>query len=210
MKAGLSSAALLAGIAISLCGQAHASEGWYGRADIGHSTGGDMFFSTSGGSVTIDMEDGWSQSVGGGYAFSNGVRIEGEISRRANDLEPLVDNLDEGDITATAGTLNVFFDFNRDGRIQPYVGAGLGFANLDLDAYNAANPEVIHDSDSVMSYQLMVGVGIVLSEQLTLDIGYRHFEASDLEFDGTDSGIPTVFSSDYNHQSLSAGLRWSF
>ncbi|MEZ6022915.1 MAG: hypothetical protein R3C16_05770 [Hyphomonadaceae bacterium] len=36
-----------------------------------------------------------------------------------------------------------------------------------------------------MAYQALVGLGIAVSEQLDLDIGYRYFVAPDAEYDGT-------------------------
>lgn len=209
MKSRLTKAALIIGLMTGVAGTAHA-EGWYGRADVGASVGGDMFFSTDGGSVTLDMDENFHVSGAVGKAMGNGLRIEGELSYRANDLVPLADNLDVGDITAFTGMVNAYLDFNREGTIRPYVGAGVGYAKLEIDAVNLANPEFIHDDDSVLTYQLMAGVGFALSGNAVVDIGYRHYEAQDLGFDGTDAGIPTLFNSEYQHQSVTAGIRWSF
>ena len=37
-----------------------------------------------------------------------------------------------GDVQAEAGMANVLFDFRKDKRVSPYVGAGVGVAEIEL------------------------------------------------------------------------------
>ncbi len=111
-------AALMAGGA----GAANATEGWYGRVDLGYSLDGETEVA---GAQTLESDV--SQGLGMGYAFDNGFRFEGEVSHRYNGFE-LQGGGDDGDIHAWTGMLNAYYDFNRDGGIEPYVGVGVGTA----------------------------------------------------------------------------------
>src|SRR5262245_14906942 len=80
LKRTLALAALLA----SSAGVAHATEGWYGRIDAGSSIDGEV----DNGITTFDLEDDWMASLGAGYGFANGFRLEGAVDYRNNDLDP--------------------------------------------------------------------------------------------------------------------------
>jgi OmpA-OmpF porin, OOP family len=204
LKRTLALAALMAGAS----GAAHATEGWYGRADVGYSVGGDLEVDFA--DDAIDLEEDWMGSVGVGHAMHNsGWRLEGELAYRDNGLD--LDAPDGGDVTAWAAMFNAYYDFNKGGRFQPYVGVGVGAARLEANAvYNAGNDE-FDDEDTVAAYQAMAGVAIGLSERLDLDVGYRYFVAPDAEFDGfQDSVVPTTYGADYTHQAVTVGLRYQF
>jgi OOP family OmpA-OmpF porin len=204
LKRTLALAALMAGAA----GGAHATEGWYGRADVGYSVGGDLEVDFA--DDAIDLEEDWMGSLGVGYAMHNsGWRLEGELAYRDNALD--LDAPDGGDVTAWAAMFNAYYDFNKGGRFEPYVGLGVGAASLDANAvYNSGNDQ-FDDEDTVAAYQAMAGVAIGLSERLDLDIGYRYFVAPDAEFDGfQDTVVPTTYGADYTHQAVTVGLRYQF
>jgi outer membrane protein OmpA-like peptidoglycan-associated protein len=195
----------------SAAGGAYATEGWYGRADVGYSTDGSLEF---GGGDDFEFENDWTQHLGLGYALQNGFRIEGELSHRYNDFGE-DDGLVDGNVHAWAAMLNGFYDFNRGGRFEPYLGLGVGAARLNATANNGVD-EFFQDEDTVLAYQAMVGVAIGLTEQLDLDIGYRYFVAPDASFDGTTIqqsptlAVPTTFDADYEHSAITFGLRYQF
>jgi opacity protein-like surface antigen len=111
MKYLLQSATALAALAAAT--PAFATEGWYGRIDLGYSfdangdlSGTDLFdappFSTDPlvnpenffaldrfiPGNNGDLDNDWLQSIGVGYAFLNsGFRLEGEIAHRYNESE---------------------------------------------------------------------------------------------------------------------------
>lgn len=192
----------LAALLLALPSVASAKEGWYGRADIGWSVDGALEIS----GADLDFEDDWSAHLGAGYAFSNGVRVEGELARRENEFESF-----PGEARATSLMINAFYDFNREGRIRPYVGVGVGGANIEADG--GAGPISFDDDDTVFAYQGLVGVAFALTEQLDLDVGYRYFVAPDAGFTGTidiETPEPFSFDGDYEHQAVTVGLRYSF
>ncbi|MDX2237914.1 MAG: OmpA family protein [Hyphomonadaceae bacterium] len=184
---------------------AQATEGWYGRVDGGYSVdatiggqsdyfdeerdsegdgGGDYYRRDD-----IELENDWMAAIGAGHAFANGFRAEGEIAYRTNDADDYGDTT----ITARSAMINAFYDFNRGGRVQPYVGAGAGYAWVEPDGA---------EDDSSFAYQGLIGLAIALSERWSVDAGYRYFWVNDLDFQYVDA--------DYEHQAVTLGLRYQF
>ena len=204
LRRTLALATLMAGAT----GVANATEGWYGRADVGYSTDGSMEFDGFDG---FDLENDWTQHLGLGYAFQNNFRLEGELGHRFNNFGEDA-GLDDGDVRVWSGMLNAFYDFNRGGRIEPYVGAGIGAARVQ--AVMTAHPILyLDDEDTVLAYQAMAGLAIGITERLDLDVGYRYFVANGGEFEGLggeNGDEPFSVDGDYEQQAVTVGLRWQF
>jgi outer membrane protein OmpA-like peptidoglycan-associated protein len=207
----------LAALMTSAAGMANATEGWYARLDVGQSIGGDVDID-AGAPVAaafgqIDLEDDWMASTGLGYPFSNGFRLEGELSYRYNDLRPQPTADLGGNAKVGALMANLYYDFNRGGQWEPYLGVGVGAARVDLLARDGAPIlATIDTEETAVAYQGMAGVAIGMTPQLDLDIGYRYFTAPGLE--GTGSSFFTIttfpYEADYTHQAVTVGLRYQF
>jgi outer membrane protein OmpA-like peptidoglycan-associated protein len=211
LKRTLALAALLTGVG-GLTGVANATEGWYGRADVGVSFDGELEGDIDDGNNTdtigADLDDGWLAGAGIGYAFSSGFRVEAELSYRKNQWDVLDLDPPDGDFTGDTkayGLLaNFFYDFNRGGTIQPFIGVGAGGARVEVgvDGFDSA-------ADTVFAYQGLAGVGFRLSDRATLDVTYRYFAAP--EVDISEAWGPGYTSEvDYVNQAVTVGLRWQF
>ncbi len=197
MKSRITQTVALAALMAGGASAANATEGWYGRADVGYSVGGQV--DAEGTPETIELESNWTQGVGLGYSYDNGFRFEGELSHRFNQLRPEAGVIVDGDVHAWAGMLNGYLDFNRGGAVVPYLGVGVGVARLNG---TANGPVSFNDTDTVPAYQGMIGLALGVSDQLELDVGYRYFVASGAELGTTDV--------DYEHQAVTVGLRYQF
>lgn len=197
--------------------QAQTGGALYGRIDGGYSPAGNTEITVNapiGGDVSL--KDGFVVSGGIGYAFANGLRIEGEVSHRENGLKagPLVDP--GGKIRATSLMANVYYDFGgRESMLNPYLGAGVGAAFSKLKANNsqAFIPLSIDKNATSFAYQLMAGLGIGVSDNIDLDVGYRYFKATSINGHARaqiqiGQGIP--FEADYQQHAATAGLRFRF
>lgn len=204
MKSRITTTVALAAMMAGTAGVANATEGWYGRADVGYSVDGEL---TSDGE-SVGLENDWTQHLGLGYAYDNGFRVEGELGHRFNQLED--DVFESGDVHAWSAMLNLFYDFNRGGAVQPYVGVGAGGVRLNGSAIDTSTATSFDDSDTVLAYQGLVGLGFALTEQLDLDIGYRYFVADGAEFAGQVQTAPETVEGDYEHQAVTVGLRYQF
>ena len=164
--------------------------GWYVRGDLGASTSGEIDSDT-----TKDLDSGWIVGGAGGYAFDNGVRAEGELLYLGNDI----DDASEGE-TSTAGVFaNMAYEFNSQSRIRPFVGAGVGVAQVNFE------DGVVDDDDIGFAYQAKAGVAYDINDRLTAELAYRYLGVNDVEFS---SGATSPIESDYNNQAVTVGLRY--
>jgi len=218
MKRVLQGATALA--AVMVAGPAFATEGWYGKIDAGYGVDGSLEIEDNipalpafGGDVGLD--NNWMEDVGLGYAFQNGLRLEGELAHRFNALASGPRIQDGGDTQAFTAMINGIYDFNRNGTVQPYIGVGFGVGRVDANAADGpAATKVVSaffdDSDTSIAYQGLIGLGFKVSEQLALDIGYRYLAIPNLEFAGRNGAAARTYSTNYDHQAATVGLRWQF
>jgi opacity protein-like surface antigen len=203
-------------LAAMVVSPAHAdmAKGRYGRADIGYSLAGDVDFEAAaviGGEAEI--EDAAMGSIGAAYAFGNGLRAEAELSFRSHDLQPRPAIDQGGSVEALALIFNLYYDFSAGAILHPYLGGGLGTAQVEVEAANTfpLNPALIDDEATVFAYQLMAGVAIQLGSNLGLDLGYRYFSVPSLEGHGAAPPVISFpFDADLTQQALTLGLRWGF
>jgi outer membrane protein OmpA-like peptidoglycan-associated protein len=209
MTSRITKTVALAALMASTAGAAYATEGWYGRVDAGYSIDGDIDFGTA--TTDYDLENDWSEHLGLGYAFDNGFRFEGELAHRYNDFgDDATPALSDGNVHAWSAMLNGYYDFNRGGNVQPYIGVGVGAARLNVSAVGPSFGS-LHDEDTVLAYQGMAGIAFDLTEQWALDVGYRYFVANGAEFDGVGPNLTAAaFEADYTHQAVTLGLRYQF
>jgi len=95
-------------------------------------------------------------NLNAGYNFDR-FRLEGEFGHRSNS---------NGDVTIMSYMANGFFDFKNSSDFTPFIGAGLGAINGELDN------NAFHFEDTVFAYQLIAGIGLKLN-QFNIDLSYR-------------------------------------
>ena len=131
-----------------------------------------------------------------------------------------------GDVTSWTLMGNVIYDIAPGAVINPFVGAGIGINHVKVDsvgqfssvtgAYTAANPSIqnltIDDDDTALAWQLIAGLAWRATDRLNVDLTYRYLGGTDLDFASTGSHAlqPGVFTGEYNDQSVTVGLRYSF
>ena len=186
------------------------ADGWYGSAGASYSLGGSLDIDAPANPVGPNQapymigkgakgDTGFGGALALGYAFDNGFRTEAQLAKGNAGFKNNGVSSTLGNVNVWTAMLNGLYDFNRDGRINPFVGAGVGLARVNLlassyDQVNAANPQLalsrasavsIDDSDTGFAWQLIAGLGLRLTEQLTADISYTYVNVADLNFAGT-------------------------
>ena len=173
----------------------------------------------------LDFETGFVGSVALGTMIGQHFRAEGELSFRHNDVESVTvqnegpQGFNGGEATAFAVMLNGWFDLPTGTNFTPYVGGGIGGAEISINAdTNAAGPCLsapsscvavdFDGSDFVFAFQLGTGVafGAAGGPQLTLDYRYFHADGIDVPYTGWGSGSPAS-ASDYEAHSIMLGGR---
>lgn len=138
-------------------------------------------------------------------------RVELEYTRRGNLLDKIkfVEGSFKGGGTVTSDSLllNCFAVFHDKNRFSPYAGAGLGAARIETSGLQVSGQPISSDSAVVLAYQFGGGVDVALTDQLTMDIGYRFFSSTRPTFTEV-NGLK--FKLQYSSHSAVIGLRWGF
>jgi opacity protein-like surface antigen len=127
-----------------------------------------------------------------GYKFTL-FRVEAELLHVRNGTEPdessgtLVGGVRRtvGSIKETSGFANAYVDFPSFFGLAPYVGAGLGYARINVDGVGSTRNNVpfaqFSGRDSVFGYQGMAGLQFHVFGQATLNAGFRLVKREDLD-----------------------------
>jgi len=184
---------------------------WVNDPDYNYSeTGYDYAYRDEG---ELSFDTGFVLTAAFGYAYENGFRAELEYGFRSNDLDKAEgteyyqdfygkdsndysENLG-GDVMTNSLMFNGFYDFAPRSPISPFVGAGIGFANIEGDIDFQGT-----EDDNVFAYQLAAGVAFALNPKMKIDVQYRFFGTEDPDFDGLEA--------EYLTHNLMIGLRTSF
>ena len=203
----------------------------YFRGDLGYSWSRDpsVKFTQTGAagfitdSVTnTSLDNTW---IGGlGVGCGSGVRgIRGELmfdwhgdrDLRGTLAAPLGGTLSSS-VRSYTLMFNGYYDLGRFDRWTPYIGAGVGVAHNDLDSVTfTALPNTLLGGDRwSLAWSLMAGVGVQVTDRITLDIGYRYIDmgkvnSSTVDNTGFAANAP-VRVDDLTAHEFKVGLRFAF
>ncbi|MCF8719367.1 outer membrane protein [Nitrospina gracilis] len=145
-----------------------------------------------------------------GYQFENPFRIEAELAHRGYDVGRVKSAGTVvpagGDVSILSLMVNAYHDLTYD-QWKPYLGIGLGVADVAWnDVTSALTPPIDH-SDYVFAVQLLAGVGYELTPLITATAGYRLFGTSDPKFTARNGTVVTgkIIASEFI-----LGLRYRF
>ena len=153
-----------------------------------------------------ELDDTYFIEGGLGCHIWENFRIDGILGYRAGaDMDEAFGGLD-GDISTFYGFINAYYDIITWGRVTPYVGGGIGFANHRIN--NISLPATVSEGDSTdFAWNLQGGIEVAVTETVSLDVGYRYTDWGDAEsgFDPDQLNVDGISSHD-----IRVGLRWSF
>lgn len=157
---------------------------------------------------SVDTDTGWAVMPSIGYRYGNGVRTELELGYRSNDVGSLSGVAGgTGELKAKSVMLNLLYDFNIGSKFSPYIGGGVGYAQVDYDGVAPVGAGRINDDDNVFAYQGIAGVSYWLNNSVELAAEYRYFATQDPDF-RTSAGVPVE--GEYNGHAALIGLRYNF
>jgi opacity protein-like surface antigen len=184
---------------------------WVNDSDYSYSENGYDYTYRDNGEFTFDT--GFVLNASFGNDFGNGFRAELEYGFRTNDLdkaegtEYYQDFYEEdsndysdslsGDIMTNSFMVNGFYDFAPRSQVSPFVGAGIGFANIEGDIDFQGK-----EDDNVFAYQFAAGMAFALNPKMKIDVQYRFFGTEDPDFYGLEA--------EYLTHNVMVGLRTSF
>ncbi len=192
---------LLVGLCLLLATPAW-SELYY-AGSLGSSSVEDAFSDDGIDSGVFSFEDGYAVTGAVGYTLGQTrSRIELEAGYRSNDLNSMTIYGDgrylvDGRVEALSLMGNGFVDLAPGRTFSPYIGVGVGVANLEADIDGLGSAD-----DTVFAWQLAIGWDFSVNESLDFNVEYRYFATEDPDFNG--------LKMDYETHNLFVGLRLSF
>lgn len=181
--------------------------GWYLRGNLGYGGHTDAEF-TGGLLGDTESEGDFAWSLGGGYQFPTGWRLELDGTTLLTDLGAL-NSLprSEADFRTTNIMANAIYDFNNESNWTPFIGAGLGFSHGEMSATasdyigsantfqssaacpgGASGTDVftcrVNDEDTNFAWQVLAGLGYAITDNLSWDTHYKFVSAREMRFDG--------------------------
>jgi opacity protein-like surface antigen len=218
--------------------------GWYLRGDIGMTNqqfrGLDhVTFATTPGFTWLDkggFDSGWLYGVGIGYQYNSWLRFDvtGEyrgrvgftaLDRFATGGTPAFNTNDyRGTKSEWVFLANAYADLGTWYGITPFVGAGIGFANIRIDNFRDTN--VIAGgggwapagSKTNFAWALHAGLAYQVTPSFTVELAYRFLWLGDGQTGTLVNLDPTVacattcqpmhFRDIYSHD-LKVGMRWA-
>lgn len=160
-------------------------------------------------------------SLDDGKAFGGGIgtqwydfRFEGEIGTRSNDVPAEeLGPLSEWDFSALSFMLNGYYDIDVGLPVKPYVGVGIGFAQVKSSATGPTLGGAIvtgKDNNTVPAYQFMGGVIIDVSDAISFFGTYRYFETTDATINEVFLPPLNSFEMDFTSEEILAGIFFRF
>ncbi len=205
----------LAGIfAVAATGAAHAQ--WYLDGEGGASFLENSTVTVPNKSFNTEYNTGYALSGAVGYSYGShlsdylvGPRTEFEVSYRSNDADKI------GGISARSGTfgalglmLNGLLDFLPDSKWHPFIGAGVGAADLNFgNASQSTGASAYKVDDWQFAYQGIAGLAYDVVPNWQLKVDYRYFATMDPSaiYANNSSGH-----SEYKDHSIFLGVTYKF
>jgi opacity protein-like surface antigen len=202
---------------------------WYVGGDVGYVDISDGSYDFAGAAVIphrAEFDGGTGYFAQVGRAFGQ-ARVELELGRRENDADRFgsINNITpaRGAMNATSLMVNALYDFPVGERFVPYLGVGIGGAEVEADkprkaVTDPARTGALLGDDNRFAWQLLAGVAFRLNEHWALKLDYRYFDAGDADLNygvGCDAGggnciFVGSLDESYDAHSISAGARYNF
>lgn len=156
-----------------------------------------------------DFDTGFTAGVAVGYGFSdrqrfgsglwNNLRIEAELGYDESDIE---NDSSNAELSVQKYMFNVYYDFDTGTNWRPFVGGGVGAADIEADGVS-----LVDDDDTVFAYQVRAGVAYQFTPTISGTLGYRFFDTEDPEFR---SASGTQFDTETRSHAVEVGIRIRF
>jgi OOP family OmpA-OmpF porin len=163
---------------------------WYVRGDAGASFSGRID-----GKNGPRSDSGGAVDAGVGKSLGNGWRADAQLFYLSGSGKSGF-----GDTKVTGALLNGYYDFLPDSAWRPFLGAGIGAAEVKVE-HDGTAP---HGDKSVFAYQIHAGISHAFTDQLTGELAYHYLGAPSVEFD---SGAKHV-DGDFSASLVTVGLRY--
>lgn len=109
---------------------------------------------------------------------------------------------------------NVYYDIETCTDFIPYVGGGIGYARLKHKARLVGDAENGKDRENNFAWNVGLGLGYIVTENITLDLGYRYTDYGNIKNTAIETRpyatITSASKYDITSHEVSLGLRYNF
>ena len=194
--------------------------------------GSGFYLSVAGGPMILQGEDIEGSSdlnpnystgfaVGGALGYelpALPVRIEAELMYRSNNLDEVSDGSGailggageasgDGSVKLATAMLNAYVFLPVPFGLEPYIGAGFGYASLDADGLSGGAVSLVDGAADTYAYQFIVGTELdFFPGPIDIGLEYRYLALAKEQI----SGAAGSFDFNYQSHSLMARLRYTF
>jgi outer membrane protein OmpA-like peptidoglycan-associated protein len=171
---GIAAAGLIAGLTTAAQAQ---TDGWYMGADAGVNVVPDLNVKTTKGTFKSSFDTGYGVLVQAGYGFGP-VRVEGELGWRSNDLSKANNLSGGGSLDLFSAMANAYYDIATGTPFTPFIGVGIGGADVSASKLRAAGVTLSNDDDFQFAYQGIAGVSYAVSPDLSIKLDYHYLRTT--------------------------------
>jgi len=129
----------------------------------------------------ISLDDSWAIGVKGGYIIPQVNFLAVELEYTYLGEQDFDEPYRDGNISSHNVMANILFRYPQ-GKIHPFVGAGLGLSNATLEE------GAWDDDDTAFASQFIAGVNFEIAPNLSAELAYKYFY-SEYEFEGDDAEV---------------------
>lgn len=112
-----------------------------------------------------------------------------------------------GDLSTLGVFFNGYYDFNKEGVFQPYLGLGIGFVMADVE-FKPSGVKIIDDDETVFGFQARAGAAYSITQYTDIYGEYTYRITDDI--DVNNSLFPGDLSIENEQHLLSVGVRYRF
>ena len=174
--------------------------------------------------VAPEVGIGFSNISGSDTVFDAGIAIGYDFYAKHNipvraEFEYAYLGEDKGDVSFYDGAewiaadfkvsshlfmVNAYYDFMKDSAINPYIGAGVGFASVHTKAHatGAGASASASDSSTEFAWQIGAGVAYNFTSNLAADLQYNYTSVGDFN--------DSFSTDDLSYSRLTLGIRYTF
>jgi len=171
-----------------------------------------------------ENDTGFNIGAALGKRFYEHFRGELQLTYRNNEVENMSlqnepDNVrSHGEVQLLAIMANGYVDWDLGVGVIPYIGAGIGWGHLWLDAKNGPGTvsAKIDGDDSVFAWSLMTGGSYPVNDVLDVSLGYRYIGTtkakinSRINSNNPENAGTRRLEAEYDAHELVLGLRFNF
>lgn len=158
----------------------------------------------------ISPELGWVWIPSLGWRWGNGLRTEVEGGYRRNNVDSVTNCGgcgDGGHITAWTAMANALYDIPTQSRFHPYLGVGVGGADVKMGDVGPINGTNFSDSQWAFAYQGIAGISATLADTFEAFVEYRYLGTLDLDLSTATAGGNITSKDRYQNHALMIGAR---